>query len=577
MEQFDCTRRRRRRPRRERDRPAGRASGRDARRAAVRASRRRRRLERRHRRRVPRPGARPRQGTRRRGHRARRQDRPHVQDALRVDAHRLRHLVRRRRARSRSTRPRSPSQVQWNLSDSGAVAVILETADHFARFDEVHPELPGDRHGVADRPRRPRQARRRRHRGPRRRDRAPPRARQRRATSPPSSTRRAPPGGRRAACSRTPTSSSSAATPAVALKEIVDARWRIHPALHHDRPRLRPLHRRSSPCTPASRWATSPTPSSCCPRSASFRPTFLLAVPRVFEKVYNSSEQKAEAGGKGEIFRKAAAIAIEHSKALDAGKVPLGLRLQFALFDRLVLLASSGRRWAGACSTPCRARPRSATASGTSTAASASRSSRATASPRPPRRPRSTSCRSSRSARSARRCPGVGVRIADDGEIQVKGINVFDGYWKNEAATAEAMDGAGSRPATSARSTPTASSPSRAARRRSSSPPAARTSPPPRSRTRSAPTRSSARSIVVGDQKPFISALITLDPEMLPVWLGEQRTSRRHDARRGGARTRPCWPRSSAPSTRRTARSRAPSRSASSSCSPSSSPRSPAT
>ncbi|MDO9589973.1 MAG: AMP-binding protein, partial [Microcella sp.] len=55
----------------------------------------------------------------------------------------------------------------------------------------------------------------------------------------------------------------------------------------------------------------------------SFKPTFLLAVPRVFEKVYNSAEQKAEAGGKGKIFRKAADVAIEHSKALDAGSVPL--------------------------------------------------------------------------------------------------------------------------------------------------------------------------------------------------------------------------------------------------------------
>ena len=83
--------------------------------------------------------------------------------------------------------------------------------------------------------------------------------------------------------------------------------------------------------------ATSPTPSSCCPSLGSFKPTFLLAVPRVFEKVYNSAEQKAEAGGKGKIFRAAADVAVEHSKALDAGS---GARsassCKFALFDRLV-------------------------------------------------------------------------------------------------------------------------------------------------------------------------------------------------------------------------------------------------
>ncbi len=61
------------------------------------------------------------------------------------------------------------------------------------------------------------------------------------------------------------------------------------------------------------------------PALGSFKPTFLLAVPRVFEKVYNSAEQKAEAGGKGKIFRAAADVAIEHSKLLEAGKpIPFG-------------------------------------------------------------------------------------------------------------------------------------------------------------------------------------------------------------------------------------------------------------
>src|SRR5690606_27545518 len=69
----------------------------------------------------------------------------------------------------------------------------------------------------------------------------------------------------------------------------------------------------------------------------SFKPTFLLAVPRVFEKVYNSAEQKAEAGGKGRIFRAAADVAVAHSKAVESGHVPLGLRIKFKLFDRLVL------------------------------------------------------------------------------------------------------------------------------------------------------------------------------------------------------------------------------------------------
>lgn len=69
---------------------------------------------------------------------------------------------------------------------------------------------------------------------------------------------------------------------------------------------------------------------------STFKPTFLLAVPRVFEKIYNSSEQKADLGGKGRVFRAAAATAVAHSEAVAAGRVPFGLALRFRLFDKLV-------------------------------------------------------------------------------------------------------------------------------------------------------------------------------------------------------------------------------------------------
>jgi long-chain acyl-CoA synthetase len=62
----------------------------------------------------------------------------------------------------------------------------------------------------------------------------------------------------------------------------------------------------------------------------SFKPNFLLAVPRVFEKVYNSAEQKAEAAGKGKIFRKAVQVAIDYSRSLDTKKgASVGLKLQY--------------------------------------------------------------------------------------------------------------------------------------------------------------------------------------------------------------------------------------------------------
>jgi len=79
-----------------------------------------------------------------------------------------------------------------------------------------------------------------------------------------------------------------------------------------------------------------PDTKQLLPSLGSFKPTFLLAVPRVFEKVYNVSEQKAEAGGKGKIFRAAADTAVAYSTAKEAGKVPFGLKLKFMLFDRLV-------------------------------------------------------------------------------------------------------------------------------------------------------------------------------------------------------------------------------------------------
>src|ERR1700729_3600497 len=87
------------------------------------------------------------------------------------------------------------------------------------------------------------------------------------------------------------------------------------------------------------------------PELASFQPTFVLAVPRVFEKVYNGAEAKALADGKGKIFARATQAAVSYSHSLDAGRTPLRLRAEHALFDRLVygkLRAALGGRaeWA---------------------------------------------------------------------------------------------------------------------------------------------------------------------------------------------------------------------------------------
>ena len=250
----------------------------------------------------------------------------------------------------------------------------------------------------------------------------------------------------------------------------------------------------------------------------SFKPTFLLAVPRVFEKVYNSAEQKAEAGGKGSIFRRAADVAIAHSKALDAGSVPIGLKVQYALFNRLVYgklrAAMGGRvRYAVSGSAPLGLRLahffrsldiRILEGYGlTETTAPATINLVDTF----------------KIGTTGPALPGVGVKIADDGEILVKGINVFAGYWKKPEATAEVMQGEWFRTGDigtldddgfltitgrKKEIIVTAGGKNVA--------PAGLEDP-----IRANPII--GQVVVVGDQKPFVAALVTLDSEMLPVWL----------------------------------------------------------
>jgi long-chain acyl-CoA synthetase len=250
----------------------------------------------------------------------------------------------------------------------------------------------------------------------------------------------------------------------------------------------------------------------------SFKPTFLLAVPRVFEKVYNSAEQKAIAGGKGNIFHKAVETAIEHSKAIDAGKIPLGLKLKFALFNKLVygkLKAVMGGNVKYAVSGGAPLGPRLGHfyrsldvkilegygLTETSAPATVNRADKfkiGTVGPA---------------------LPGNGIKIADDGEVLVKGIAVFAGYWKNEKATKETFDGEwfktgdigeldddGYLKITGRKKEIIVTSAGKNVS------PALLEDP-----IRSHPII--GQVVVVGDQRPFISALVTLDSEMLPQWL----------------------------------------------------------
>lgn len=173
-----------------------------------------------------------------------------------------------------------------------------------------------------------------------------------------------------------------------------------------------------------------------------FQPTFILAVPRVFEKVFNTASQRATADGRGKVFDRAADAAIAYSRALDAKRVPLRLRAEHALFDRLVygkLRQALGGRCTYAISGGAPLGDRlghfyrgiglvvlEGYGLTETTAALSANLPDAT-----------------KIGTVGRPLPGTSVRVADDGELLFKGGQVFVGYWGNEAATEEALGGEG--------------------------------------------------------------------------------------------------------------------------------------
>jgi len=250
---------------------------------------------------------------------------------------------------------------------------------------------------------------------------------------------------------------------------------------------------------------------------ASFRPTFILAVPRVFEKIYNSSEQKATADGKGRIFTTAAGTAIAWSQAQDGGRPSLALRARHAVFDRLVyskLRAAMGGqvRYAVSGGAPLGTRL-GHFYRGIGVTVLEGYGLTETTAPATVNTPVKVKI-----GTVGPPLPGVGIRIADDGEILVQGVNVFSGYHNNDAASADAMQDGWFRTGDIGeldddgflRITGRKKEILVTAGGKNVAPAALE------DRLRAHPLVS--QCIVVGDQKPFIGALITLDEEMLPAW-----------------------------------------------------------
>lgn len=172
---------------------------------------------------------------------------------------------------------------------------------------------------------------------------------------------------------------------------------------------------------------------------AAFKPTLILGVPRVFEKVYNSARAKAQAEGKGKIFDKAAQTAIDYSRATSTPEGPsLGLKLKHFVFDKLVyskLRTVLGGRCQAAVSGGAPLGERLGhfyRGIGLTVLEGYGLTETCAASAfNPYDRPKIGTV--------GQPLPGSVIRIADDGEVLVHGEQVFSGYWKNESATAEAL------------------------------------------------------------------------------------------------------------------------------------------
>jgi long-chain acyl-CoA synthetase len=249
----------------------------------------------------------------------------------------------------------------------------------------------------------------------------------------------------------------------------------------------------------------------------SFRPTLILGVPRVFEKVYNTARAKAQADGKGKIFDRAADTAIAYSRALDAGGAGLGLRVRHAVFDRLVyakLRAALGGRATHAISGGAPLGERLGhfyrgigftVLEGyglTETCAATAFN--------PHDKPKIGTV--------GQPLPGSSVRIAEDGEVLLKGPQVFTGYWNNPQATADALtdgwfatgdlgalDDEGYLTITGRKKEIIVTA-------------GGKNVAPAVIEDRIRAHALVGEVMVVGDRRPFIACLLTVDPDFFPKW-----------------------------------------------------------
>ncbi|MFG1944671.1 AMP-dependent synthetase/ligase [Nonomuraea sp. NPDC048826] len=277
--------------------------------------------------------------------------------------------------------------------------------------------------------------------------------------------------------------------------------------------------------------AHTPNMKNVGPDLQDFKPTFLLGVPRVFEKVYNAAEQKAITGGKGKIFAKAVDVAVAWSKAEADGGAGLGLRLQHTLFDKLVyakLREATGGRLSAAVSGGSALGDRLGHFfRGVGIEVFEGYGLTETSAPCSVNMPGGNKV-----GTVGRPLPGVTLRVAEDGEILARGRNVFVGYWNNEQATGEVVDADGWFHTGDVGDLDEDGYLRITGRKKEILVTAAgkNVAPGPlEDALRAHPLVSQA--LVVGEGRPFVGALVTLDPEALapyaPATAAELRTDPR--------------------------------------------------
>ena len=171
----------------------------------------------------------------------------------------------------------------------------------------------------------------------------------------------------------------------------------------------------------------------------SFKPTFVLAVPRVFEKVYNTAKQRAHSDGKGKIFDLAETVAVKYSQAQQDGSVPILLKAQHALFDKLVYGKLRGALGGNCVAAVSGGAPLGARLGhffrGIGVTIYEGYGLTETTAGVTVNRPDAI-----RIGTVGQPIGGTTARIAEDGELMFKAPHVFRGYWNNPEATKETLE-----------------------------------------------------------------------------------------------------------------------------------------